>query len=110
MATPHKPDPQNLLPQQPGSGQAVVPSPGQRVPATSSQRQPPIAQAVTRPGRAAKRSGVPGATSYVDSLLFTEGIYQNQHDYDLAVADAVARITSGQILPRQLDANEPETY
>lgn len=108
MATPRKPDPQNLLPQQPGSGRPAVSLPEQVILATPSQ-QPP-AQAAARAGRAQKRSVASSASSYVDSLLFTEGIYRNQQEYDQAVADAVARIASGQIQPRQPDIMEPETY
>lgn len=105
MATPHKPDPQNLLPQQPGSGQPVGSPPRQAVPVVPAQH--PTAQAVTRPTRgAAKRPVVLNAASYVDSLLFSEGIYQNQQDYDQMVADAVKRIASGQIQPRQPDLDE----
>lgn len=106
MATTRKPDPQNLLPQQPGSGRPVVSLPEQVLPTTSSQQ--PISQAATRPSRVAKRPIAPSAGSYVDSLLFAEGIYQNQQDYDQTVADAVARIMNGQIQPRQADINEPE--
>ena len=51
-----------------------------------------------------------GTSSYVDPLLFTAGIYQNQQDYDGAVVDAVARIASGQIKPRQPDVDEPEAF
>jgi hypothetical protein len=108
MATTRKPDPHNLLPQQPGSGRQAGSLPEQVLPTTPNQQ--PLAQAATRPGRAAKRTVAPGASSYVDSLLFTEGIYRNQQDYDQTVADAVARIMSGQIQPRQPDINEPETH
>lgn len=104
MATPHKPEPQNLLPQQPGSGQPVGSPPRQVIPVAPGQQS--TAQAVTRPTRAIKRSAVPNVTSYVDSLLFSEGIYRNQQDYDQTVADAVKRIVSGQIQPRQLDLDE----
>ncbi|RZM24186.1 MAG: hypothetical protein EOO88_23715, partial [Pedobacter sp.] len=92
MATPHKPDPQNLLPQQPGGGQPVGSPSRQVVPVASGQQ--PTAQAVTRPARAIRRPAGPNVASYVDSLLFSEGIYRNQQDYDQAVADAVKRITS----------------
>jgi hypothetical protein len=108
MATPRKPDSHNLLPQQPGSGRTAVSLPEQVIPATLSQQ--PTVQAPTRPGRVAKRPVVPSADSYVDSLLFTHGIYQNQQDYDQTVADAVVRISSGQIRPRQPDIDEPEMY
>jgi hypothetical protein len=107
MATPRKSDPQNLLPQQPGNGRPAVSLPEQVIPTTPSQQ--PTAQAAPRPSRTAKRPVAPSAGSYVDSLLFTEGIYQNQQEYDQAVADAVARIASGQIQPRQPDITEPET-
>jgi hypothetical protein len=108
MATTRKSDPQNLLSQQPGSGRPAVSLPEQVLPTTPSQQ--PLAQAATRPRRAVKHPVAPSASSYVDSLLFTEGIYQNQQDYDQTVADAVARIVSGQIQPRQPDLNEPETH
>lgn len=103
MATPHKPEPQNLLPQQPGSGQPVGSPHRQVIPVASGQQS--TAQAVTRPTRAVKRPVVPNTTSYVDSLLF-KGNYRNQQDYDQTVADAVKRIASGQIQPRQLDLDE----
>lgn len=108
MATPHKPDPQNLLSQQPGSNRPAVSLPEQVIPATPNQQ--PIVQGVARPKRTVKRPVAPSTGSYVDSLLFTEDIYQNQQDYDRAVVDAVARIASGQIKPRQPDVNEPETF
>ena len=108
MATTRKLDPQNLLPQQPGSGRPAVSLPEQVLPITPNQQ--PIAQAATKPSRAAKRSIAPNANSYVDSLLFSEGIYQNHQDYDQTVANAVARIVSGHIQPRQPDINESERH
>jgi hypothetical protein len=108
MATTRKPDPHNLLPQQPGSGRPAVSLPEQVLPTTPNQQ--PVTSSAIRPGRVSKRPVALRASSYVDSLLFAEGIYQNQQDYDQTVADAIARIVSGQIQPRQPDINEPETH
>jgi hypothetical protein len=43
-------------------------------------------------------------------LLFAEGIYQNQQEYDQTIANAIARIVSRQIQSRQPDINELEIH
>jgi hypothetical protein len=103
MSTHSKPD-FYTLPPFPGSGKPQVSQPGQFVPTTPGQPQArPSAQVTGPPVLPTSSQGATRPVNYVDPLLFSEGMFQNQADYDQTVRLAVAKIRSGQIQPRQPD-------
>lgn len=103
MSTHSKPD-SHTLPSIPGNGKPQVPQPGQFVPTTPSQPiARPSAQVTGPPVPPTSSQGGTLPAYYVDPLLFSEGLFHNQADYDQTVRLAVAKIRSGEIRPRQPD-------
>ena len=106
MAASQRPDPKDM-PRYPGSGQPRVPQPGQFVPANAGQ---PVANAprATAPDAVSTRHVAvprqPARAGYVDAILFKEGLFKDQADYERTVKRTVAGIKSGKIMPREPDA------
>lgn len=95
-------------PTYPGSTPARVPQPGQFVPVAPDQSGGlPVARHVG-PTPPALAPAAP-RPAYADPMLFAEGIFRDQADYDQTVRLAVAKIRSGQIRPRQPDLEPGET-
>jgi hypothetical protein len=107
MATHPKPD--FTSPSFPGSGKPQVPQPGQFAPATPGQGPTrPSAQVTGPPVPPAASQGSARPVGYVDPLLFLEGFFSSQADYDQTVRLAAAKIRSGQIQPREPDLDDDE--
>lgn len=90
-------------PRYPGSGRPEVAQPGQFVPAAPGQPVAHSPREAVPEGSPVRHVHVPPVASRPDMILFREGAFKDQADYERTSKRIAARIKRGEIVVRQPD-------
>lgn len=102
MAASQQPTAKNS-PRHPGSGQPQVAQPGQFVPAASGRAAVRAPREAVPKGSPVRHVHAPPSAARPEAILFREGAFKDQADYERTSKRIAARIKRGEIWARKPD-------